>query len=328
MKWLEAILLGLVQGVTEFLPVSSDGHLKVTQSLLDLANGRTTSGEDALFFDIVLHIGTLLAILIYYRSVAIKSARGLFQIEPVDPIYNRNIVIRACILATIATLPLIPYAILKKRLEAAFESLTITGCGFLVTATALLITYKLSGGNKGPRETKWHDALLIGVAQAFAPLPGVSRSGLTIATALALGLDRGWSVGFSLLIAVPAITGASVFAIKDFDPRSMQADAYAPMIAGAVVAGVVGYFAISWLARVVRGGKLWYYSVYLVFLGVAVIAWGIAGGDRRGEKSTGIIAVDRAPGIERARAGDRTTDVSRRRGVDLGIASGVRAPSP
>lgn len=319
MKWLEAILLGLVQGVTEFLPVSSDGHLKVTQSLLDLANGRTTSGEDALFFDIVLHIGTLLAILIYYRSVALKSARGLLNIEPVDPIYNKSIIIRACVLAAIATAPLIPYAILKKRLESAFESLTITGCGFLVTATALLITYKLSGGNKGPREMKWYDALLIGVAQAFAPLPGVSRSGLTITTALALGLDRGWSVGFSLLIAIPAITGASVFAIKDFDPKSTPAEAYAPMITGAIVAGVVGYFAISWLARVVRGGKLWYYSVYLVVLGFAVIAWGLAGGDRRGGKSTGVIAVDRAQGIERSRSIDRTTDVkvSRPRGLDF-----------
>ena len=106
----------------------------------------------------------------------------------------------------------------------------------------------------------------------FAPLPGVSRSGLTIATALALGLSRTWAVGFSLMIAVPAILGAAVWEMRHVDPTSLSPDRVAPAIAATILAGVVGYFAIIWLTKIVRSGRIWYFSVYLVLLGIVVLA--------------------------------------------------------
>ena len=132
----------------------------------------------------------------------------------------------------------------------------MAGIGFLVTAAVLLLTAWLSrrDGTKGPAEMTWLDALLIGMAQMFAPLPGVSRSGMTIAAGLALGLSRTWAVGFSLLIAVPAILGAAVKEIKDMvDAHTAHRPSYvAQAIAATIVAGLVGYVAIPWLVRIVR----------------------------------------------------------------------------
>jgi undecaprenyl-diphosphatase len=113
---------------------------------------------------------------------------------------------------------------------------------------------------------------LIGLAQMFAPLPGVSRSGLTIAAALALGLSRTWAVGFSLMIAVPAILGAAVWEMRHIDPTSLSTERVAPAIAATILAGIVGYFAIIWLTKVVRSGRIWYFSVYLILLGIGVLA--------------------------------------------------------
>src|SRR5207249_601322 len=123
-------------------------------------------------------------------------------------------------------------------------------------------------GTKGPAEMTWLDALIIGVAQMFAPLPGVSRSGLTIAAGLALGLSRTWAVGFSLLIAVPAVLGAVVFELRHVNPALLTPDRVTPVIAAMALAGVVGYFAILWLFQIVRSGHIWYFSVYLVVLGI------------------------------------------------------------
>ena len=133
----------------------------------------------------------------------------------------------------VATLPLVPDALfLKKWIDQAFQSTAAAGIGFLITAAVLLLTIRLRGGDKGPEQTSWADALLIGIAQMLAPLPGVSRSGLTIAAALGLGLSRAWAVGFSLLIAIPAILGAAVFEIKDVDPASLTADRVAQTVVG------------------------------------------------------------------------------------------------
>src|SRR5262249_12645962 len=158
--------------------------------------------------------------------------------------------------------------------KRSFEGITVAGVGFLITATVLMLTAWLSrrDGTKGPARTTWLDALLIGIAQMFAPLPGVSRSGMTIGAGLALGLARPSSVGFSLLIAVPAILGAAVKEIKDIDPSTLTGDYVAQAVAATVVAGLVGYAAIAWLVRVVRAGRIWYFSVYLILVGLLVLS--------------------------------------------------------
>ena len=275
MEWLKAMVLGVVQGITEFLPISSDGHLLVTQTIFDWLTGTRSTGKENLFFDVILHLGTTVAILVFYRRVIATGLRGLLGSEDVPPGFRRPEIIRVGVLAAVATAPLIPLALFfKKWIERAFEGVAMAGVGFLVTASILLLTAWLSRreGVKGPAEMTWWDALTIGIAQMFAPLPGVSRSGVTIATALALGLSRTWSVGFSLLIAVPAVLGGVVFELKDIKPATLTADAVAQAVVATVLAGIVGYFAILWLIRIVRSGRIWYFSVYLVVVGVAILA--------------------------------------------------------
>src|SRR5262249_20802923 len=143
---------------------------------------------------------------------------------------------------------------------------------------------------KGPAETTWLDALLIGIAQMFAPLPGVSRSGLTIAAGLARGLSPTWAVGFSLLIAVPAILGAAVKEIKDVVLSGLCVVYVEEVLGAGVVVGVVGYAAVVWLVRVVRSGRLWYFSVYLIVVGLLVLSVSMLGGSADAGRS---IAVDR-----------------------------------
>src|SRR5579883_1943316 len=281
MAWLKALVLGVVQGITEFLPISSDGHLLVTQNLFDWLTGEQSTGKQNLLFDVILHLGTTIAILVFYRRVIATGLRGLLGSEDVPAGFRRPEVIRVGVLAAVATSPLIPLALfLKKWIERAFEGVAMAGVGFLITASLLLLTAWLSRreGVKGPAEMTWWDALWIGLAQMFAPLPGVSRSGLTIAAGLARGLSRTWAVGFSLLIAVPAILGATVKEIKDIDMTTLSADYVAQAVAGTVVAGLVGYAAISWLVRVVRAGRIWYFSVYLILLGLLVLFVASRGG--------------------------------------------------
>jgi len=275
MDWLESLVLGVVQGITEFLPVSSDGHLLLTQNFFGWLTGVTKSGKENLFFDVILHLGTTAAILVHYRSPIAQGVRGLFGAENVQPGFRRDELVRVGVLAAIATSPLIPLALfLKKMIEKTFEGIAYAGVGFLITAAVLIATSWLSrrDGAKGPRETTWLDALLIGVAQMFAPLPGVSRSGLTIATALALGLSRSWAVGFSLMIAVPAILGAAVWELRHVELSTLSPDRVAQALAGTLLAGLVGYFAIIWLTKIVRSGRIWCFAIYLVLLGIGVLA--------------------------------------------------------
>ena len=287
MEWIESMVLGLVQGLTEFLPISSDGHLSLTQQAFRRFAGISHTPKETLFFFVMLHLGTLAAIVLHYRAVVRTGARGLLGSSEVPPAYRREAVIRVGLLAFLATLPLVPDALfLKKLIEQSLESPTAAGVGFLITAAVLLVTLRLPGGHKGPAEMRWTDALLIGLAQMFAPLPGVSRSGLTVAAALSLGLSRSWAVGFSLLIAIPAILGAAVFELKDLDPSSLTGDRVAQTVAATVLAGAVGYGAIIWLVRIVRSGHLWYFSVYLIVLGSAVLAaLAVSGGNLDGPRS-------------------------------------------
>jgi undecaprenyl-diphosphatase len=295
MEWLKAMVLGVVQGITEFLPISSDGHLLVTQNLFDFLTGTQSTGKQNLFFDVIVHLGTTVAILVFYRRAIATGLRGLLGSEAVPAGYRRPEVIRVGVLAAVATSPLIPLALFfKKWIERAFEGVAMAGVGFLITAAVLLITAWLSRreGVKGPAETTWWDALLIGVAQMFAPLPGVSRSGVTIATALALGLSRTWAVGFSLLIAIPAVLGGVVFELKDIQPAALTADPVAQAILATILAGLVGYAAIRWLIRIVQSGRIWYFSVYLIVMGILVLAVvAIQGGSAHGG---GAATLDRA----------------------------------
>lgn len=281
-EWLEALILGLIQGLTEFLPVSSDGHLALGQALFDHLRGEHRSGSDKLLLDIILHLGTLVAVLVYYR----EWFRPIFQ----KPAENKAIsaglagdvgprtraeFIRVTLLAVVATLPTgIVGLALKKAFEQAHDSLYAAAIGFWVTAGVLWLCQKMPGGGKGRAETTFTDAFLIGLAQSLAPLPGVSRSGMTIAAALGRGLSPAWAAVFSLWISLPAIGGALVMEGKDLlESPEINTSLLKMGAAGAVVAGIVGYFAILWLVRVVKARRLQIFSAYLLGLGVVVLAW-------------------------------------------------------
>jgi undecaprenyl-diphosphatase len=304
MEWLESLVLGVVQGLTEFLPVSSDGHLSITQQGFAWWTGRSHTGAENLFFDVMLHLGTLAAIVLFYRAVVRTGVKGLLGSDEVPPAYRRGALIRTGLLAGIATLPLVPDALfLKDFIEETLLSTKAAGVGFLITAAVLAVTARLSGGEKGPSETTWLDALLIGIAQMFAPLPGVSRSGLTVAAALALGLSRSWAVGFSLLIAVPAILGAAVFEFRKLDPALLSPDRVARTVAATILAGAVGYGAILWLVKIVRSGRLWYFSVYLVVLATVVLAVVASSGGGGARDARSATTLDRAVRLGAAGSG-------------------------
>jgi undecaprenyl-diphosphatase len=317
MSWLEAIVLGAIQGLTEFLPISSDGHLVLAQNAFAAWDGLPRDQSQALFFIILLHLGTLGAILAFYRAEVVRTARGLLGREPEGSPFARANVIRAGLLAAVATLPAVVVGLtLKHRVEAMTQSITPAGWGFIVTGCVLLLSMRLSGGTRGFERTGWLDALLIGTMQAVAILPGVSRSGLTITTALALGLTRSWSVGFSLLLAVVAIAGANVLEFKDFQMRWL--DTLDPMrtIVGVLVSGVVGYGAVVWLSRIVSRGRLWYFSVYLFVLAAVVLI---------GMRGTGGAVDGTSSGAYAAGRADRAGTVAAGPGVLVGPDRGALA---
>ena len=318
MEWIESLILGVVQGITEFLPVSSDGHLVITQQLFAWLTGRPHSGEENLFFDVMLHVGTLTAILVHYRRSIWDGARGfLLGASDVPAGFERASVWRAGLLAIVATLPLIPLKLFFiDWIKETFKSTQAAGVGFLITAAVLLVIgvwlRRGKDGKTGPAETTFLDALLIGLAQMFAPLPGVSRSGLTIATALARGFSPTWAVGFSLLIAIPAISGAALSELKDTltGPQAMtlSPDRIAQTVVATIVAGIVGYMAILWLIRVVRAGRLWYFSVYLIVLGIVVLVLATRSGgsvDALPSQALDRPSGSRAEGTPAGRAGGR-----------------------
>ena len=334
MSWFESLVLGAIQGVTEFLPVSSDGHLNLATNLFAWSRGVPVDGAKALFFDVMLHVGTTLAILLRHRKIGWQGARGLLGATDVADGYRRGPVVRVCLLAVAGTAPLAIDLVLKKKIEAMFEGLWPTAIGFLISAAMLALAARLDRrdlGRKGPAETRYLDAVLIGLAQSLAPLPGVSRSGLTVAAALALGLNRVWAVQFSLLLAIPAIGGATLLELRKVDRSFLTADQITQTVAASALAGVVGYAAIVWLARVVRSGKLWYFSVYLVLLAATIAAGLIVfrGGDDIGGRPAALDGPARGgPGGEGPRAdagrGRRALD----RPVRVGGASGHRPAGP
>jgi undecaprenyl-diphosphatase len=261
-EWLQVILLGLVQGLTEFLPVSSSGHLVLFQALL----GESFSFADApLTFDLVLHLGTLVPVVVYYRRDLIGLSGALGR-GPKSG--EAQWLLGLLVLATIPTG--LMGVLLKDRFEEAFHAPRAV---FVALGLTGLLLASTRWAPPRDREPSVPLALALGVAQGFAITPGVSRSGTTIAVALWLGLDRSTAARFSFLMAIPAILGAVVLTAKDV----AQADGGRwPLLGlGFVVAALSGYLALAWLVRLVRGGRFWLFAIYLVPL-ASVGLWMLA----------------------------------------------------
>jgi undecaprenyl-diphosphatase len=251
MSYAETIFLGIVQGITEFLPVSSSGHLTILQELM----GRELENVE---LNIALHLGTLLSILVIYRNDLPEVLR-----QP-----------RLCLAIVVATLPVIPVGLfLKDALEQAFASTFAVGACLCVTGLLMALSRRIEHGERSLSEITMRDALIVGVFQAVAPLPGISRAGSTIFGGLACGLHRDAAAKFSFLIAIPAIAGATVLYSKEIlESGSSGADA-GPLIAGTAVAFVVGVLSLRGLLQLVSRQRLSWFAWYCLTLGVATMVW-------------------------------------------------------
>lgn len=263
-EWGSALLLGVVQGLTEFLPVSSSGHLVLFQEFFPVAG-------DEVLFDLLLHLGTLLPAVWFYRD----DVAGIFRDALAgDGPWLERPGIRLAALVGVATLPTVAIALtFKDAFEALFDVPAAVGVAFAVTAGLLLATARLGEGARDVLTTPWVVALALGVAQGLAITPGISRSGATIATALLLGLDRGFAVKLSFLMSVPAILGAVVLKAGEVDATGLQP---LPMFAGTVAATLSGYAALVLLVRLVEHGRIHLFAWYL--FGVAAFALAVGAG--------------------------------------------------
>jgi undecaprenyl-diphosphatase len=267
MTTLKAVLLGLVQGLTEFLPVSSSGHLVLGQHLFGLT-------EPELLFDVVVHLGTLIAVLtVYYGDVARLTAEfvrlprtlaGGWRAAWADrPMF------RLLILVLAGSVPTGLIGVLfKDAFEVLFGSTLAVGFALMATGTILLLTRRLRPTGRPLTGMTGKDALVVGLVQGLAITPGVSRSGITISTGLLLGLDRELAARFSFLLFVPAILGALVLELADASAGSFGPPA---LVAGFLAALISGLAALRLLLRVVRRGALHYFAYYCYLLGAVVI---------------------------------------------------------
>ncbi len=262
MSYLHAIALGIIQGLTEFLPISSSGHLAVVQEWL----GHPPESPEMMAFDVVSHLGTLAAAAVVFRQPLVKllaSRRHAVRI------------LGLCVAPTVIT------AAIGLSCNSYFESLfgqgRLIGGAFIVTGIVLFVAARAPRPQKGWKQFTILAASLVGLAQALAIMPGLSRSGLTICAATLLGLRRRWAVEFSFLIAAPAILGATILKLKDlFDavPADQLSNLSGPLTVGGVVAFGVGLLALMLLLRLVRRAKLHWFSYYLWPLGLFVILRG------------------------------------------------------
>ncbi|HHP7233056.1 MAG TPA: undecaprenyl-diphosphate phosphatase [Desulfobacterales bacterium] len=268
----QAVLLGIVQGLTEFLPISSSGHLVLFQNLLGFR-------EPELLLDICLHLGTLAAVLIVFQRDIRDILATLIRLPVLagpaggfKALLRQDPHVRICFLIGVGSLPTAVLGLLFHRLaDRIFANVTLVGAMLLVTGSLLWFTRRARPAARPLQHMRSRDAAWIGLAQGLAILPGISRSGATISTALYLGIDRRLAGRFSFLLSIPAIVGALLLEIKSAD---LHASATATAIVlGTVAAGISGYFALVVLLRLVEKGKIQYFAPYCWLLGCAALIW-------------------------------------------------------
>jgi undecaprenyl-diphosphatase len=261
----QSVILGAVQGLTEFLPVSSDGHL----ALVYHAFGQTPD----LAFEVFLHMATLLAMIVYFWRDIVSLARSLGPSGEGGT--ERRLVARIALATCVSGVLAL---VLKKvdLIERANASLIAIGIGFLVTSAVLAAAEYLSHRveHRDAADLGWARTSMVAVAQALAALPGISRSGSTIATGMLAGLTRESAARFAFLLGIPIIAAANLYEGKDVVTGVSPMPPLGVSLAGFVVAGVVGYLAIKGLLALVRKHTLYGFSVYTAVVGVAVIVWG------------------------------------------------------
>lgn len=281
----KGIVLGIIQGFAEFLPISSSGHLIIIKEALGV-----DLGEGGMFFDVMLHFGTLLAIFVaFFSDIRKLFVEGIHII--VDSFANVAIffkrlahhdihfrrVVRTSyrkyvMLIIVSTIPTGIIGILFSDIvEQANNLVIVPGICLFFTAVFLLIADFADLGSKRPKDVKYSQAAYIGVAQGIATMPGVSRSGTTITACLLCGFDKKFALRYSFIMSIPAVLGAVVLEIKDFEPAMVSKGDIPACIIATAVSAVTGYIAIKWMLALMRGRKYRYFAIYCAIAGAVAI---------------------------------------------------------
>lgn len=260
MSYLEAILLGIIQGLTEFLPVSSSGHLEIAKALF----GDNSLPEESLTFTVILHFATAISTMVIFRKEILEIIHGLFQ-------FKWNEQSKFSLKIIISMLPAVVIGVFfEEQLESFFGGkLLLVGSMLLVTALLLLLADRAKNTTKNVSNT---NAFLIGISQAIAMLPGISRSGATISTSVLLGIDRTRAARFSFLMVVPLIFGKVAKDILGGE-INFESSQIGVMSAGFIAAFVSGLFACNWMISLVKKSKLSYFAIYCAVVGLIAIGY-------------------------------------------------------
>ncbi len=264
MDTIDAIILGIIQGLTEFLPVSSSGHLELGKAIL----GDNSIPEESLLFTVVLHFATALSTIVVFRKDVWDIFRGLFRFK-----WNEETQFSAKIVLSMVPAALVGF-LLEDFMEVFFDgAIIIVGIMLIITAILLYLADMARTTEKG---VSYRSAFIIGMAQMVAMLPGISRSGATISTSVLLGIDKTKSARFSFLMVVPLILGKVAKDILSGD-ISFESTQMGAMGAGFVAAFIAGMAACTWMIKLVRQSKLTYFAIYCLIIGLIAIGWSIWG---------------------------------------------------
>jgi len=264
LETIDAIILGIIQGLTEFLPVSSSGHLELGKAIL----GDHSMPEDSLLFTVVLHFATALSTIVVFRKDVLELFQGLFQFK-----WNEETQFSLKIIISMIPTALVG-SIYEERLEALFIG-DVRFVGFMLLITAVLLYFADKAKDTG-RIVKYPTALIVGISQAIAMLPGISRSGATISTSVLLGVDKTKAARFSFLMVVPLIFGKIGKDVMSGD-LNLDSENTIAMGAGFIAAFIAGMVACTWMIQLVKKSKLSYFAIYCLLVGMAAIAfsyWG------------------------------------------------------
>ena len=275
MTYLMSVFMGFLQGVAEFLPISSSGHLALFQAFFGMENMEETQ----MFFTVLLHFGTLISVFIVYWRDIVEMIREFFlgiaalvsRREGGTPPPARRMVL----MIIIATLPLFAVLLIKDKVDALFGNTIFVPCALIATGFLLFFSDRISQGRKTAKNATVVDALIVGCAQAVATVPGLSRSGTTISVGLLRGFDRKFAVRFSFLMSLPAILGANILEFKDAVELGIDAGMMPVYLVGVAVAAVVGYFAIRLVNMLADKGKFGKFSYYCWAVGLGSLIAGI-----------------------------------------------------
>ena len=262
MEIIDAIILGIVQGLTEFLPVSSSGHLELGKAIL----GDNSVPKESLLFTVILHFATALSTIIVFRKDILEIISGLFAFK-----WNEDALFVAKIVVS-----MIPAALIGFYFEDEFEQLfngNILLVGFMLIITALLL-YLADRAKDTNKKVSFLNAIIIGVSQAIAILPGISRSGATISTSVLLGNDKTKAARFSFLMVVPLIFGKIVKDILSGE-LTYNNDNFITLSAGFIAAFIAGLFACTWMISIVKKSKLKYFAIYCFIVGLLAIIFSL-----------------------------------------------------